>query len=98
MIPSLRVSLTPQATDDLVAIRDWIADDDRDAADRVIDDIIETTMKVGRFPMIGRPGAVDGTREFAVVGLPYLIVYRFASGEEIDVLTVLHTRRRYPVG
>lgn len=90
------VRLTPQARDDLAAIRDWIAEDDERAADRVITRIIQTAMMFGQFPLLGRTGQVEGTREFSVVGLPYLIVYRIASEAEIDVLTVLHTRRRYP--
>ncbi len=53
-------------------------------------------MMFGPFPMLGRAGHVQETREFSVVGLPYLIVYAIASESEIDVLTVLHTRRRYP--
>ncbi len=53
-------------------------------------------MMFGQFPLLGRAGQVAGTREFSVVGLPYLIVYAVASESEIDVLTVLHTRRRYP--
>lgn len=90
------VRLTPQARDDLAAIRDWIAEDDERAADRVITRIIQTAMMFGQFPLLGRTGQIEGTREFSVVGLPYLIVYRIASEAEIDVLTVLHTRRRYP--
>ena len=46
--------------------------------------------------MLGRAGQVDGTRAFSVTGLPYLIVDAIASETDIDVLTVLHTRRRYP--
>lgn len=90
------VRLTPQARDDLAAIRDWIAEDDDRAADRVITRIIQTAMMFGQFPLLGRTGQVEGTREFSVVGLPYLIVYRITSEAEVDVLTVLHTRRRYP--
>lgn len=93
----MNVSFTPQARDDLAAIRDWIAEDDDRAADRVIARIVQTAMMFGQFPMLGRAGAVEGTREFSVVGLPYLIVYRIASETEVDVLTVLHTRRRYPL-
>lgn len=92
----MRVNFTPQAQDDLQAIRDWIAEDDRAAADRVISRIAQTAMMFGQFPFLGRVGQVDGTREFSVVGLPYLIVYAIASESEIDVLTVLHTWRRYP--
>jgi toxin ParE1/3/4 len=92
----LRVSLTPQAREDLVAIRDWIAEDDERVADRVIARIVQTAMMFGQFPMLGRSGIAEGTREFSVVGLPYLIVYRIASEAEIDVLTVIHTRRKHP--
>jgi len=93
----LNVSFTPQARDDLAAIRDWIAEDDPRAAERVVSRIIQTAMMFAQFPMLGRPGQIQGTREFSVVGLPYLVVYSIASETEIDVLTVLHTRRRYPV-
>ena len=92
----MAVRFTPQARDDLVAIRDWIADNDPRSAERVVARIFQTAMMFGQFPLLGRPGQVEGTREFSVVGLPYLIVYALASEGDVDVLTVLHTRRRYP--
>jgi plasmid stabilization system protein ParE len=92
----LNVNFTPRARDDLRAIKAWIAEDDERAADRVVSRIVQTAMMFGQFPMLGRPGQVGGTREFSVPGLPYLIVYVLTSETELDVLTVLHTRRRYP--
>lgn len=92
----MNVSFTPKAYDNLRTIRDWIAEDDARAADRVINRIVQTAMMFGQFPLLGRQGRVEGTREFSVVGLPYLIVYLIVSESEIDVLTVVHTRRRYP--
>jgi len=92
----LTVNFTPQARDDLRAIRDWIADNDSRTAERVVVRIVQTAMMFGQFPLLGRTGQVDGTREFSIVGLPYLIVYAPAADSDIDVLTVLHTRRRYP--
>jgi toxin ParE1/3/4 len=92
----LTVNFTPQARDDLRAIRDWIADNDPRAAERVVVRIVQTAMMFGQFALLGRTGQVDGTREFSVVGLPYLIVYALAAYSDVDVLTVLHTRRRYP--
>jgi len=92
----LRVNFTPQSRHDLASIRDWIAQDDERAADRVITRIFQTAMMFGQFPMLGRSGAVDGTREFSVVGLPYLIAYRVMSETDLDILTIIHTRRHYP--
>lgn len=92
----MNVNFTPQARDDLAAIRDWIAEDDERAADRVVARIVQTAMMFGQFPLLGRAGLVEGTREFSVVGLPYLIVYQIASDTEVDVLTIIHTRRKYP--
>jgi len=93
----LNVNFTPQARDDLFSIRDWIAEDDARVADQVIARIVQTAMMFGQFPMLGRVGRIAGTREFSVVGLPYLIVYRIESETEIDLLTVVHTRRRWPL-
>lgn len=92
----MNVNFTPQARDDLFSIRDWIAEDDARVADQVIARIVQTAMMFGQFPMLGRVGRIAGTREFSVVGLPYLIVYRIESETEIDVVTVVHTRRRWP--
>ena len=92
----MNVSFTPQAREDLTAIRDWIAQDNARAADRIVARIVQTAMMFAQFPMLGRAGVVAGTREFSVVGLPYVLVYAIASETEVDVLTVLHTRRNYP--
>lgn len=75
----MKVEFTPQAAADLRSIRDWIAQDDERAADRVISRIRQTVMMFGQFPKLGHPGDVADTREFKVTGLPYLIVYRIAS-------------------
>lgn len=92
----MNVNFTPQARDDLAAIRAWIAEDDDRAADRVVARILQTAMMFGQFPLLGRNGQVEDTREFSVVGLPYVIVYQVASETDIDVLTVIHARRKYP--
>ncbi len=75
----MNVNFTPQARDDPAAIRDWIGGRDERAADRTVSWIIQTAMMFGPFPLLGRAGQVKGTREFSVVGLPYVIVYAIAS-------------------
>lgn len=40
---------------------------------------------------------MEDTREFAISGLPYTIVYRLASAERIDILTIVHQKKLYPL-
>jgi toxin ParE1/3/4 len=92
----LNVNFTPLAQDDLRAIREWIAQEDELAAERVISRIRQTVLMFEQFPLLGHEGEVANTREFKVTGLPYLIVYRIASATDLDVLTVIHSARKYP--
>jgi toxin ParE1/3/4 len=92
----LNVNFTPQARDDLHAIRDWIASEDEWAADRVISRICQTILMFEQFPLLGHPGDVVNTREFKVTGLPYLIVYQISSATDLDILTIIHSARKYP--
>ncbi len=92
----MNVNLTPQAREDLSAIRAWIAGDNERAAEQVVGRILQTAEMFGRFPMLGRVGRVEDTREFSVVRLPYVIIYAIVSETDIDVLTVVHWARLYP--
>jgi toxin ParE1/3/4 len=92
----LNIRFTPAARDNLRAIHAYIADRDDRAADRVIARIRQTIMIFERFPMLGRQGRIEDTREFAIPGLPYTIVYRLASETDLDILTIVHQRLRYP--
>lgn len=92
----MKVKFTPAARRDLLDIRDWIASDNERAADRTLSCIRQTAMLLGQFPDMGRKGQVENTREFSVTGLPYIIVYALASEGDLDILTVVHERRRYP--
>ena len=96
MTSALKINFTPQALDDLRAIKDWIGQDDERAAERVISRIRQTVMMFEQFPKLGHLGDVPDTREFKVTGLPYMIVYRIASKAAIDILTIIHAKRLYP--
>jgi toxin ParE1/3/4 len=92
----LNVNFTPQARDDLRAIRDWIAQENEIAAERVVSRIRQTVLMFEQFPLLCHPGEVEDTREFKVTGLPYLIVYRILSATDLDILTIIHSARKYP--
>lgn len=92
----MKTRFSRRAEADLDEIRDYIARDDERAADRVVSRIRQTVEMFNEFPMLGHEGDVEGTREFKVTGLPYLVVYEIISSTEITVLTVIHNRRNYP--
>jgi plasmid stabilization system protein ParE len=91
----LRIEFAPEARADLVAIEAWISADDPAAAKRVISRIRQAVLMLGAFPALGHPGDVAGTRELAVVGLPYRVIYR-AGEDVVDVLAIIHGRRAWP--
>ena len=92
----MNVNFTPQAETDLLSIRDYISQDDPQIADRVITRILQAIAILENFPLVGRPGRVDETRELSISGLPYIAVYHIADQTEIDVISVVHTRMQYP--
>lgn len=92
----MNLSFAPAALADLKKIRAWIAEDDTSAADRVVARIRQTILMLEAFPLLGRPGLVQGTRQLSVAGLPYFVVYKLVSDTELVILAILHGRRKYP--
>lgn len=92
----MNVEFTPEAISDLRGIHEHIAEFDIRTADRVISRIRQVITTFEGFPQLGRPGSIAGTREFAISGLPYTVVYSIRSASQIDILTVIHQSRKYP--
>jgi len=84
-----------QALKNLEQAYDYIAEDDGDAAVGVVLKIQAATEQLAGFPMMGRTGRVEGTRELVISGMPYVVIYR-VKGNGVEVLRVLHSLRKYP--
>ncbi|WP_339740842.1 type II toxin-antitoxin system RelE/ParE family toxin [uncultured Maricaulis sp.] len=87
-----RVRWSIQAGRDMTEAHDFIAQDDPDAALRMILTVESATQYLLTFPSMGREGRLKNTRELVIPHLPYLIVYRSAPAE-VEILRVLHTSR-----
>jgi len=83
------------ALDDLRAIKAYIAEENPDAARRVIASIRSETGILTNQPTIGRAGRIADTRELVISQYPYIVAYREQSGE-VHILAVVHTSRRWP--
>jgi plasmid stabilization system protein ParE len=88
--------LSPEALDDLQLIRDFIALDNIEAAERVIDQFFEAFEQLATWPKSGhvRTDLTSKDVRFWPVG-SYLVVYRDHS-EGIQIVAVLHGSRDVP--
>ncbi len=68
----------------------WVAIDLDDA-------ITRTIVFLAEHPLAGRVGRMNASREFAVAGTPYLVVYRVAA-DSIVIIRILHGARKWPPG
>ena len=91
----LRLEWLAPARTDLLAIVDYISDDNPDSAQQVKDDIEEKAEKLIAFPKMGRPGRVAGTREL-VAWANYIIVYQ-EDNFAVRILRVLHAAQQWPL-
>jgi addiction module RelE/StbE family toxin len=73
----------------------YISQDNPAAAEAVVSRIADAADLLCDFPNQGRSGRVEGTRELVLADLPYIIVYRLRD-QDIEILTVMHTSRRWP--
>lgn len=85
---------TATAVADLMAIVDYISDDNPDAAIALMDEIHGKVAQLPSHPRRCRPGRVEGTREL-VVRPNYLVVY-VENPAVVTVLRVLHAAQMWP--
>jgi toxin ParE1/3/4 len=92
----MKLAWTPQAVEDLASLRAYIAENNPAAAKRVASEILRAvTDGLTRYPDIGRPGRVPGTRELVISGTPFLVPYRVRTNT-IIILGVYHGARKWP--
>jgi len=84
----------PAARADLLAIVDYISDDNPDAAAQLKDEIEARVMQLPIQPKLYRLGRVSGTREM-VVRPNYIVVYS-EDAQAVKVLRVLHAAQQWP--
>ena len=77
------------------SIQDYIARDNRRAAWEVAQGVRQAVSQLEVHPKLGRPGRVRGTLELVIPGLPYIVPYRI-KGNDIQILSVFHARRKWP--
>ena len=90
----MKVVWTRGAIADRKAVFDHIAEDDLGAAIDLDNRFARIIGRLSGFPEIGRPGLIAGTREL-IPHPSYRVVYQLEA-DEVVILTLVHTARRWP--
>lgn len=91
----MQIEWLPEACQDLIELRRFIATDRPEAASQAAERILDTIGYLRGHPEIGRAGRIPGTRELVIPGLPYIVPYRVKSAA-IVILGILHTSKEWP--
>jgi toxin ParE1/3/4 len=76
---------------DLEGIYNWIAKDNPKAAFAVVERLFESVEHLAAFPHMGHGGRDEGTYEWVVPRLPYIVVYEIhAERDEVIIAAVVH--------
>ena len=91
----MRVRWKSAALKDLAEIAEYIAEENIQAARRVVSEIRRQSLILSRHTDIGRSGRVLGTRELVVTKFPYVIAYEVTQ-KSVDILAVIHASKLWP--
>ena len=86
---------SPRAIEHLAHLREYIARDDPNAANRIATALLRAVERLAKLPNLGRTGRVAGTRELVGSGTPYVIPYR-QRGDRLEIVAVFHARQKWP--
>jgi toxin ParE1/3/4 len=92
---NISILWSPEAIEDLSALRAYIAQENPSAARGVVLRIMHAIELLPDNPQIGRPGRVPGTRELVIPKTSFIIPYR-VQRNVIQVLRIYHGARRWP--
>lgn len=85
---------SPLARTRLREIRDYVARDKPEAAERLAIRIVTVIEALRNHPHLGRVGAERGIRELVIGGTPYMVLYR-VQGRRVIISTIWHAARLF---
>ena len=91
----MKIRWLEDSIQDLIALRQYIEQENPAAAKRVAKTIIQSVNLLLDQPGIGRAGRVPNSRELVVTGTPFLVPYRIENNT-IEILRLLHSARQWP--
>lgn len=90
------IEWTEQASRQLDQAHDYIAlSNSQEVAARITMQIVTGVQQLATFPMSGRPGRVNGTRELVISNTPFIAAYAIDKAR-IVVLAIYHGSQQWP--
>lgn len=90
----MKLVFDDRALADLEGIFNRIAQDNPSAASAVVERIFSSIEQLASFPQMGHAGRDEGSREWVVPRLPYIVVYEIHSeSDQVIVVGVMHGAR-----
>ncbi len=91
----MKLRYTNQAKADIESLYKYIARDDPDTAQGVVERVTAMIEYLPENPALGQRGRAPGSLELLVPSVPFVVVYRIGA-ENIDILAIIHRSRRWP--
>jgi toxin ParE1/3/4 len=85
----MRIRWTPSAAADLQSIYDYLKEHEPHLARPTVIEIRKSALSLKRFPLRGRSGREEGTRELLQRRLPHIIAYR-VKDDAVEILHIWH--------
>jgi toxin ParE1/3/4 len=90
------IQWTEEATGQLDQAHDYIAlSSGEEVAARITMHVVSSVQQLSLFPMSGRTGRVEGTRELVIANTPLIAAYAIEE-DRILVLAIYHGAQRWP--
>lgn len=87
----MKLVFDEKALADLEGIYNWIAKDNASAALAAVERVFASVEHLATFPHVGHAGRDEGTQEWVVPRLPYIVIYEIhAERDEVIVVAVVH--------
>jgi len=91
----MRIRWTPAAAADLHHINDYLKEHHPRYRQPTMRKLYESVRALKQWPLRGRSGREDGTRELVFSPLPYVAVYR-VTPTHVEVVRIYHTAQNRP--
>lgn len=93
----MQVKWLSRALQNLNDEADYIAQDNPEAAKKLVQRIFDSVNLLPSHPAMGHAGRIHGTRELVVPDTRYIVPYRVRPKlDRIEILRVFHSSRRLP--